>query len=198
MNINEAGEEPMNISEEWEEPMNINEGSGNGGPMMMGEFDLETLQRMAAMTNDSVVKLMRVLELMHNTTEECDFYNRNSPSDYFEFVTNDFYLPLITIDMNDPNMVMEPLWSYGEPGVVRMFEEYHAEGIQCLKGSNERDLLAAQVVLHVYIEMCHLMLAVTNVEIKELTGSCPAGFEEGEWSDESGECCCDPSNQPED
>merc|ERR1719237_1595777 len=61
----------------------------------------------------------------------------------------------------------------------------------------QRDLMAVQVVVKVYIEMVQLHLAVIREEMLETTGECPAGFELGDWSDDSGECCCDPSNQPE-
>merc|ERR550517_1775673 len=56
--------------------------------------------------------------------------------------------------------------------------------------------MAVQVVLKVYIEMAQLHLAIIREEMLETNGECPAGFEIGDWSDDSGECCCDPSNQP--
>merc|ERR1719285_486944 len=44
--------------------------------------------------------------------------------------------------------------------------------------------------------MAQLHLAIIREEMLETNGECPAGFEIGDWSDDSGECCCDPSNQP--
>merc|ERR1711971_771736 len=122
----------------------------------------------------------------------CDMDNENVPMEYYTFVINEFYLPLISTDM----MEMNSLWGSVEFGPLSTFEMYNDQGVQCMSDSYQRDLMAVQVVLKVYIEMCQLHLAIIREEMLETTGECPAGFEIGDWSDDSGECCCDPSNQP--
>merc|ERR1711971_392834 len=122
----------------------------------------------------------------------CDMDNENVPMEYYTFVINEFYLPLISTDM----MQMNSLWGSVEFGPLSTFEMYNDQGVQCMSDTYQRDLMAVQVVLKVYIEMCQLHLAIIREEMLETTGECPAGFEIGDWSDDSGECCCDPSNQP--
>merc|ERR550532_3079311 len=103
---------------------------------------------------------------------------------------------LIRTDM----MEMYTLWGsveFGPPGPLEEFENYNDMGVPCMNDIQQRDLMAVQVVVKVYIEMVQLHLAVIREEMLETTGECPAGFELGDWSDDSGECCCDPSNQPE-
>merc|ERR1711971_914077 len=122
----------------------------------------------------------------------CDMDNENVPMEYYTFVINEFYLPLISTDM----MQMNSLWGSVEFGPLSTFEMYNDQGVQCMSDTYQRDLMAVQVVLKVYIEMCQLHLAIIREEMLETTGECPAGFEIGDWSDDSGKCCCDPSNQP--
>merc|ERR1719331_2466543 len=135
------------------------------------------------------------MEYMMNIENNCDMDHENSPMEYYTFVIDEFYLPLINTDM----MEMYSLWGSVEfgTGPLDTFENYNAMGVQCMRESHQRDLMAVQVVLKVYIEMAQLHLAVIHEEMLETTGECPAGFELGDWSDDSGECCCDPSNQPE-
>merc|ERR1719490_402209 len=93
---------------------------------------------------------------------------------------------------------MYTLWGsveFGPPGPLEEFENYNDMGVPCMNAVQQRDLMAVQVVVKVYIEMVQLHLAVIREEMLETTGECPAGFELGDWSDDSGECCCDPSNQ---
>merc|ERR1719490_649134 len=95
---------------------------------------------------------------------------------------------------------MYTLWGsveFGPPGPLEEFENYNDMGVPCMNAIQQRDLMAVQVVVKVYIEMVQLHLAVIREEMLETTGECPAGFELGDWSDDSGEGCCDPSNQPE-
>merc|ERR1719295_2167146 len=130
---------------------------------------------------------------MMNIENNCNSGNENSPMDYYTFVIDQFYLPLISTDMMD----MGSLWGSVEFGPLGFFELYNNQGVQCMGETQQRDLMAVQVVLKVYIEMCQLHLAIIREEMLETTGECPAGFEIGDWSDDSGECCCDPNNQPE-
>merc|ERR1712240_479100 len=39
-------------------------------------------------------------------------------------------------------------------------------------------------------------MAIIHEEMLDMTGECPVGYQLGDWSDDSGECCCDPSYQP--
>merc|ERR1719234_1265321 len=132
------------------------------------------------------------MEYMMNIEINCDMDNENVPMEYYTFVINEFYLPLISTDM----MEMNSLWGSVEFGPLSKFEMYNGQGVQCMSDTHQRDLMAVQVVLKVYIEMAQLHLAIIREEMLETTGECPAGFEIGDWSDDSGECCCDPSNQP--
>merc|ERR1712223_2091507 len=40
------------------------------------------------------------------------------------------------------------------------------------------------------------MGAIIHEEMLDMTGECPVGYQLGDWSDDSGESCCDPSYQP--
>merc|ERR1712156_195067 len=110
----------------------------------------------------------------------------------YNFVINDFYLPLIQTDMTE----MDSFWGSVEFGPLGTFEAYNDEGVMCLKGTHQRDLMAVQVVLKVYMEMAQLHMAIIHEEMLDMTGECPVGYQLGDWSDDSGECCCDPSYQP--
>merc|ERR1719175_530533 len=141
----------------------------------------------------NIANLNQIMENMMNIENNSKSGNENSPMDYYTFVIDQFYLPLISTDMMD----MGSLWGSVEFGPVAFFELYNNQGVQCMGETQQRDLMAVQVVLKVYIEMCQLHLAIIREEMLETTGECPAGFEIGDWSDDSGECCCDPNNQPE-
>merc|ERR1711971_1474436 len=156
------------------------------------EEDVESLMEKEEMMADNINNLNQTMEYMMNIEINCDMDNENVPMEYYTFVINEFYLPLISTDM----MQMNSLWGSVEFGPLSTFEMYNDQGVQCMSDTYQRDLMAVQVVLKVYIEMCQLHLAIIREEMLETTGECPAGFEIGDWSDDSGECCCDPSNQP--
>merc|ERR1719430_2117902 len=168
-------------------------GYGEEEYMEEEEEDMDSLMFKADMMVANIEKLNRTMEYMMNIENNCDMDHENSPMEYYTFVIDEFYLPLINTDM----MEMYSLWGSVEFGPLATFENYNAMGVQCMSESHQRDLMAVQVVLKVYIEMAQLHLAVIHEEMLETTGECPAGFELGDWSDDSGECCCDPSNQPE-
>merc|ERR550534_3347066 len=129
---------------------------------------------------------------MMSIEANCDMANENTPMEYYNFVINDFYLPLIQTDMTE----MDSFWGSVEFGPLGTFEAYNDEGVMCLKGTHQRDLMAVQVVLKVYMEMAQLHMAIIHEEMLDMTGECPVGYQLGDWSDDSGECCCDPSYQP--
>merc|ERR1719500_1190058 len=159
------------------------------------EEDMDSLMFKADMMVANIDKLNQTMEYMMNIENNCDMDHEND-MDYYTFVMDDFYLPLIRADM----MEMYTLWGsveFGPPGPLEEFENYNDMGVPCMNDIQQRDLMAVQVVVKVYIEMVQLHLAVIREEMLETTGECPAGFELGDWSDDSGECCCDPSNQPE-
>merc|ERR1719300_1405003 len=167
--------------------------NGQEGAMEAEEEDRESLTEKEEMMVENIAKLNQIMEHMMNIENNCNSGNENSPMDYYTFVIDQFYLPLISTDMMD----MGSLWGSVEFGPLAFFELYNNQGVQCMGETQQRDLMAVQVVLKVYIEMCQLHLALIREEMLETTGECPAGFEIGDWSDDSGECCCDPNNQPE-
>jgi len=173
--------------------MDANDGSGQEGAMEAEEEDRESLTEKEEMMVENIANLNQAMEHMMNIENNCNSGNENSPMDYYTFVIDQFYLPLISTDMMD----MGSLWGSVEFGPLGFFELYNNQGVQCMGETQQRDLMAVQVVLKVYIEMCQLHLAIIREEMLETTGECPAGFEIGDWSDDSGECCCDPNNQPE-
>merc|ERR1712223_672553 len=168
--------------EKQEEPLNDSEGSGG-----YGEADMQ-----AQMMSENIVNLNQTIEYMMNIEANCDMANENTPMEYYNFVINDFYLPLIQTDMTE----MDSFWGSVEFGPLGTFEAYNDEGVMCLKGTHKRDLMAVQVVLKVYMEMAQLHMAIIHEEMLDMTGECPVGYQLGDWSDDSGECCCDPSYQP--
>merc|ERR1712013_505886 len=173
----------MNTTKErQEEPLNDSEGSGG-----YGEADMQ-----AQMMAENIVNLNQTIEYMMNIEANCDMANENTPMEYYNFVINDFYLPLIQTDMTE----MDSFWGSVEFGPLGTFEAYNDEGVMCLKGTHQRDLMAVQVVLKVYMEMAQLHMAIIHEEMLDMTGECPVGYQLGDWSDDSGECCCDPSYQP--
>merc|ERR1712013_136161 len=173
----------MNTTKErQEEPLNNSEGSGG-----YGEADMQ-----AQMMAENIVNLNQTIEYMMNIEANCDMANENTPMEYYNFVINDFYLPLIQTDMTE----MDSFWGSVEFGPLGTFEAYNDEGVMCLKGTHQRDLMAVQVVLKVYMEMAQLHMAIIHEEMLDMTGECPVGYQLGDWSDDSGECCCDPSYQP--
>merc|ERR1719500_2678353 len=175
-------------------------GGFNGGSyeeeyMEEEDEDMPSLEYKADMMVTNINKLNQTIEFMMNIENNCDMDHEND-MDYYTFVMDDFYLPLIRTDI----MKMYTLWGsveFGPPGPLEEFENYNDMGVPCMNTIQQRDLMAVQVVVKVYIEMVQLHLAVIREEMLETTGECPAGFELGDWSDDSGECCCDPSNQPE-
>merc|ERR550517_1497384 len=174
--------------------MNGKEGYG-GGEDMEGEEeeDMESLTAKEEMMAKNIDNLNETMEHMMNIEINCDMDNEKSPMEYYTFVIDEFYLPLISTDM----MEMNSLWGISvEFGPLSTFEMYNDQGVQCMSDTHQRDLMAVQVVLKVYIELAQLHLAIIREEMLETNGECPAGFEIGDWSDDSGECCCDPSNQP--
>merc|ERR1719209_1847618 len=172
--------------------MDGNDGYGEEGDMEGEEEDMESLGAKEDMMKENINNLNQTMEYMMNIEINCDMDNENSPMEYYTFVIEEFYLPLISTDMMD----MGSLWGSVEFGPLSTFEMYNDQGVRCMSDTHQRDLMAVQVVLKVYIEMCQLHLAIIREEMLETTGECPAGFEIGDWSDDSGECCCDPSNQP--
>merc|ERR1712013_840229 len=173
----------MNTTKErQEEPLNDSEGSGG-----YGEADMQ-----AQMMAENIVNLNQTIEYMMNIEANCDMANENTPMEYYNFVINDFYLPLIQTDMTE----MDSFWGSVEFGPLGTFEAYNDEGVMCLKETHQRDLMAVQVVLKVYMEMAQLHMAIIHEEMLDMTGECPVGYQLGDWSDDSGECCCDPSYQP--
>merc|ERR1719336_3015203 len=168
--------------ERQEETLNDSEGSGG-----YGEADMQ-----AQMMAENIVNLNQTIEYMMNIEANCDMANENTPMEYYNFVINDFYLPLIQTDMTE----MDSFWGSVEFGPLGTFEAYNDEGVMCLKGTHQRDLMAVQVVLKVYMEMAQLHMAIIHEEMLDMTGECPVGYQLGDWSDDSGECCCDPSYQP--
>merc|ERR1712130_242669 len=141
---------------------------------------------------DNIAYLNQTMDYMKNIEINCDMGHETPAMEYYTFVIDDFYLELIRTDM----MEMGSFWGSVEFGPLGTFGDYNDMGVQCLSDTQQRDLVAVQVVLKVYFEMAQLHLAVIREEMLETTGECPAGFELGDWSDDSGECCCDPSSQP--
>merc|ERR1712013_249595 len=173
----------MNTTKERQEET-LNDSEGSGG---YGEADMQ-----AQMMAENIVNLNQTIEYMMNIEANCDMANENTPMEYYSFVINDFYLRLILTDMTE----MDSFWGSVEFGPMGTFETYNDEGVMCLKGTHQRDLMAVQVVLKVYMEMAQLHMAIIHEEMLDMTGECPVGYQLGDWSDDSGECCCDPSYQP--
>ena len=168
----------------------------DGETMGLGEDeDMESLMSKEAMMADNIEKLNQTVEYMINIENNCDMENDNSPMEYINFVIDMFYLPLINTDM----MQMNSLWGSVEFGTSPLsdFEMYNDQGIRCMNETQQRDMMAVRVVLKVYIEMAELHRALIHEEMLEMDGECPAGYELGDWSDGTGECCCDPSAQPQ-
>jgi len=172
---------------------------GNQDTTTHGGEDLETLEEDAAILNDIITKLTMINEYIMNTTDQCNYTTEEvTAKEYFNFVFNDFYLPLTDMDTENYTAIdFDQFLGDDTDGLVSQFMTYAEEGIKCLSGSNMLDTVVIRVVIGVYIEMCQLNLAIVYEEILELDGDCPAGFEIGDWSDGGGECCCDPSYQPE-
>merc|ERR1719234_2905411 len=146
--------------------MNGNEGFGEEEGMEGEEEDVESLMEKEEMMMDNINNLNQTMEYMMNIEINCDMINENSPMDYYTFVINEFYLPLISTDM----MEMNSLWGSVEFGPLSTFEMYNDQGVQCMSDTYQRDLMAVQVVLKVYIEMCQLHLAIIREEMLETTG----------------------------
>merc|ERR1719450_671191 len=154
---------------------------------------MQSLTDKADMMMSNIENLNQTMDYMMNIENNCQMDQEISAMEYYTFVIDDFYLELIRTDM----MEMNSFWGSVEFGPLSRFENYNDMGVQCLSDNQQRDLMAVQVVLRVFFEMAQLHLAVIREEMLETTGECPAGFEIGDWSDDSGECCRDPSNQPE-
>merc|ERR1719234_2746827 len=90
--------------------MNGNEGmEGEEGEE---EEDVESLMEKEEMMMDNIDNLNQTMEYMMNIEINCDMVNENVPMEYYTFVINEFYLPLISTDM----MEMNSLWGSVEFG----------------------------------------------------------------------------------
>merc|ERR1711922_90786 len=114
------------------------------------------------MMAENIVNLNQTIEYMMNIEANCDIANENTPMEYYNFVINDFYLPLIQTDMTE----MDSFWGSVEFGPLGTFEAFDDEGVMCLKGTHQRDLMAVQVVLKVYLEMAQLHMAIIHEEME--------------------------------
>jgi len=115
------------------------------------------LQEKAAVIRDTIAALSNISEQIKNTTEKCSLENLYSPMEYFDFVTTHFFFPLIKLDILDDDNIKTLLWDR-DTDLMTLFATYHSEGIACLKGSNQIDMLVIQTVIDVYIKMHHLKL----------------------------------------
>ena len=99
--------------------------------------------------------------------------------------------------------------------LVELLLEYLSVGINCLSGSFRIVFIVirtaisikleilqviSSVPLNAFIVCCLFQFYLETILWQEFLegGECPSGFDIGDWSDGSGECCCDPDHQPED
>ena len=130
-------------------------------------------------------KLQQISEYVEEAQLGCSLTNRNQSEEFFDFVLDNVLLPLARADVRSEIEPDSSIWD-----VLGPLRDYHNMGIKCLKGSNKGNMLVIQTVLEVYIDMLKLDLASVQEKILELEGVCPPGYELGDWSDGSGDCCC--------
>merc|ERR1712227_1006183 len=109
-----------------------------------------------------------------------------SASSFFELIF-DFYIHLMLDNFED--------------GQLDTFKEnvqkFLDAGINCLSGSYNLVFIVIKTAISTKLQILQCTFEhLLWLQYKE-EGECPSGFSVGDWSDGSGECCCDPGYQPE-
>merc|ERR1719204_2057047 len=156
-----------------------------GKEVLLIGTDMEALQNNATTIASLTEKLLQISKTIEEAKDSCSPEKPKDSEEFFDFVLDNILLPLARADLRDDIQPDSSLWD-----MIGPLEDYLDRGIKCLKGSDEGSLLVTQAVLKTYVDMLNLDLAILQGQMLELEGTCPPGFEPGDWSNGSGECCC--------
>ena len=147
--------------------------------------DIGALEKNVAIITNKTQKLLQISEYVKETGLGCSLTNPTESEEFLDFVLDNVLLAFARADVRSEIQPDSSIWDMLGP-----LQEYYSTGIKCPKGSDNMSMLVIQAVLEVYIDMLNLDLTSVQEKILELEGVCPPGYELGDWSDGSGDCCC--------
>merc|ERR1712192_230931 len=142
------------------------------------------MEMLKAMNQTHAMLTSTLVSLSSSSNEQCSPREALSPSKFLEYTHKEIYGPLISKE-----------WSQldGSSNIVSLDPIIHQE-IPCGQRSNERDILVIKVALQEYLKIIQFAMAQVHAELLAVMGQCQDGLAAGDWSDGSGECCCQPDD----
>jgi len=134
--------------------------------------------------NQTYAMLRSTLVSLTSSNEQCSPSEALSPSKFLEYIHKEIYSPLIFKEWTQLD---------GSSNTVSLDPVIHQD-IPCGQRSNERDLLVIKVALQEYLKIIQFAMAQVHAELLDVIGQCQDGLAAGDWSDGSGECCCQPDD----
>merc|ERR1711971_1058131 len=134
--------------------------------------------------NQTYAMLRSTLVSLTSSNEQCSPSEALSPSKFLEYIHKEIYSPLIFKEWTQLD---------GSSNTVSLDPVIHQD-IPCGQRSNERDLLVIKVALQEYLKIVQFAMAQVHAELLDVIGQCQDGLAAGDWSDGSGECCCQPDD----
>merc|ERR1712192_285426 len=134
--------------------------------------------------NQTYAMLTSALVSLTSSKEQCNPKEALSPSKFLEYIHKEIYGPLISKEWTQLD---------GSANTVSLDPIIHQD-IPCGQRSNERDILVIKVALQEYLKIIQFAMAQVHAELLAVTGQCQDGLAAGDWSDGSGECCCQPDD----
>merc|ERR1712192_382678 len=134
--------------------------------------------------NQTYAMLTSALVSLTSSKEQCNPKEALSPSKFLEYIHKEIYAPLIFKEWTQLD---------GSSNTVSLDPITHQD-IPCGQRSNERDILVIKVALQEYLKIIQFAMAQVHAELLAVIGQCQEGLAAGDWSDGSGECCCQPDD----
>ena len=159
-----------------------------GSALVLSNVSLGHLEQNASAIIHKIQKLSKMSEYLEETQLTCSLKNPTDSSDFVDFVLSNVFIPLSKVDLRSQVDNESSLWD-----MMDQLQEHQNVGIKCLKGSDSITLVSIRAVLQIYEDMLSNELASIQAEILERVKECPSGYYVGDWSDGSGECCCNPA-----
>jgi len=134
--------------------------------------------------NQTYVMLSSTLVSLTSSNEQCNPREALSPSKFLEYIHKEIYGPLIFKEWTQLD---------GSSNAVSL-DPVILQDIPCGTKSNERDILVIKVALQEYLKIVQFAMAQVHAELLAVICQCQNGLAPGDWSDGSGECCCQPDD----